>query len=115
MSPLTSCDRNVDSKWSVPPSIRCVVVGSDTDRARAGDAPVALLREGGGQRGVRPSGWAACGVPTDWGAGGGGPPPPPPECLRWFSRTETSALEAARGALDRLEVVALDRVDGEHL
>src|SRR5215218_1322956 len=79
MSPLTTCDRNVDSKWSVPPSIRW-------RRGRIGYRP-----------------------------GGGGRCPPPPECLQWFSRTVTSALEAARGALDRLEVVALHRVDGEHL
>ena len=39
--------------------------------------------------------------------------PAPPEVLAVVR--EISALEAARRALDRGEVVALDRVDGEHL
>src|SRR3954454_14815344 len=93
MSPLTTCERNVDSKWA-PSSIRC-----------AADAPAPSAgRTRRGRIGYRPG---VGGVNT---RGGGGRCPPPPECLRWFARTVTSALEAARRALDRGEVVTLDRV-----
>src|SRR4051794_41821691 len=62
-----------------------------------------------------PRGGRTRGGRIGYSPGGGGRGPPPPECLRWFARTVTSALEAARRALDRREVVTLDRVDSEHL
>ena len=97
------------------------VAQRDQADQRAEDEPVDDLRQERGQQKWVPSSSGRCGGrcgrrgSVGYRPGGGGRCPPPPECLRWFSRTVEVSPGTARRALDGGEVVALDRVDGEHL